>query len=391
MLHAKPDPRGLGGRLCVLAAALALPFAPAWSQVAPFIGNGKGLNLGSAVLATPSAGPGSPVAYRIQADRWSSAMLMQIKNNGFGLIRLVTTPAPLMTSDPQALDQAAHWVSAMVSQANAAGLGVIVDLHFWPTDMPLSQDTVPNDPNQRPALIRGQVALAAKLASMPNSKVALELLNEPYCQPSTGLNGWPQVQRQMVTSIRKVAPRLPLILTGCRGHLDTLELLDASSYQNDRNLYWTFHYYDFFGEQEIDKLDGVPFPPNPTLGQSMAGMKSMIPLTTLATNPRVVGKLRNYLLNHHGSATIRDQMAAVAAWAHTYKIPPTHIFMGEFAALISNAPENDKIRPDQLRWLLAVRGKLSAKAFSGPIGDSTRQASTTTPRQNFSGLTRRLR
>jgi hypothetical protein len=331
--------------------------------VASFIGNGKGFNIPGAVLAMPAAGPGSPVEYRLQPNRWSIAKLALLKANGFGMIRLVSTPVPLMTNDPKALDRAIDWLYTMVQQANAEGLGVIVDMHFWSSDVPLSQDTVPNDPAKRPALMRGEKALAARLATIPGHRVALEIMNEPYCQKPGLPNDWSVVQREFVTQIRAVAPHLPLVLTGCRGRIDTLISLDASPYRGDPNLYWTFHYYDFFGSQDSNGLDGVPFPPDPALGQSLATMKPMIPLTTLATNPHIVRQLRDYLLNHHGRATIRAQMESVTAWARRYSISPRHIFMGEFAALLTNNPANENIRPDNLRWTTAVRQEAERQGF----------------------------
>jgi hypothetical protein len=201
------------------------------------------------------------------------------------------------------------------------------------------------------------------LAGKLHQPVALEVLNEPFCAPATGPGGWPALQERLVRQIQRVAPKLPLILTGCRGRPDTLLKMDASPYAGNPNLYWTFHYYDFFGSQEIASLESVPFPPRPELASSITQLLTMVPASTLAKNPRIVGQLRDYLLNHHGQGTIRADMEKIAAWARSQRIPAGHVLLGEFAPLLTDRRENESVRSDQLRWIAAVRGEAERQGF----------------------------
>jgi hypothetical protein len=347
-------------RVClVVATATSLP-----ANAASIFDNGKGVSIGGALVAKPATGRGSPPAYQLQPDRWSNE-LSHVKGAGFGFIRLIATPVPLMTSDADALGHALSSLGGLVDQANAAGLAVILDLHFWSSDAPLDQDTVAPDPALRAALVRGEAAVARMLAGRRGSRVALEVLNEPRCDAPGG-GEWATLQRTIVAEIRKVAPTLPLVLTACRGSLDRLARFDPTPYSRDAAIYWTFHYYDpgVFVDQEGTGLRSVPFPPDRALADSPAAVAAMSAGTHAATRRRTLADLDSYLRHHHGQATIGEQFETAAAWARRYGISLRHIYVGEFATLMSQNPTSEKIRADQLRWIAAVREEAERRGYS---------------------------
>jgi len=352
---------GCGAAIIFLAAASCQASDHPQQQTSVFA-NGKGVSVAGAVFA---ARAGAALAYQIQPNRWSPALLARLKASGFGIIRLVTTPAPLMTIDAQAQGQALAHIEKLIDQGNSAGFTVIVDLHFWPTDKPLWQDNVVPDSKLRGELIAAQVALAKRLATRRN-RVVLELLNEPPCYVGKVPFDWPSIQRIMVSAVRAVAPRLPLILTGCRGLPKSLTTIDPSPYSGDPNINWTFHYYEpspFVG-QENAELNSVPFPPDPALAASAEKLRAMAPIGTVAARPATLQELRAYLLNNRGQATIANDMAEVERWAKRYAIAPQKIYIGEFGTTMTDTPATRRVRPDELRWILAVRQESERAGFA---------------------------
>jgi len=328
-----------------------------------YLGNGKGFAILSAVIATPTGGVGSPVAYRLQEGRWSPRLLAQAKKDGFGFVRLIATIMPLMSDDGPARQTALNWLDAQVAQANKAGLGVSLSLGFWSGDA-LAQDKAMPDIALRRKVIRAQTAVAAMLARDPSRRIALEFISEPHCAPATGPNSWQPIQLETWRAIRRVAPKLPLVLTGCRARVDTIVQVDAAPYVQDPNVIWSFHYYDFFAGQEYEKLRGVPFPPRPELAGSAAAMARMVPTRTAESSPRITANLRDYLLHDKGQATMRSKIESVAAWARRYRIPASHVSMNEWAPIFTNRPENEAIRADTLTWLRTLRQEAERQDFA---------------------------
>lgn len=346
----------------ITAAILLLP-AGATAAATPF-GNQRGLNMPAAVWGK-RASADAPSVYQLQPRRHSPKLVAQVAAAGFGFVRLVVTPVPLMTTDTAARGNALDWIGRLVDDYRATGVGVIVDLHFWPTDTPLDQDHVVPDPGARAPLIQAQVALARYLAERGDRQVALELVNEPPCNAGGKPFDWPPVQRMMVARVRAVAPRLPLVLTACRGLRSELLKLDAAPYRGDPAIFWTIHYYDpgaFIGQQG-DGLHGVPFPPDPALAKSAAAQAAMLPPAGAPRRHYLEAQLNTYLLTHHGQATIAVDMAAVAGWARRQHVRPDHIFIGEFGAGFAAATMPSP-RADELRWLRAVREEASRQRFA---------------------------
>ncbi|QNE32449.1 glycoside hydrolase family 5 protein [Sphingomonas sp. NBWT7] len=361
------SPPRQGRILAWLAGALALWSAIGMSGAAASVfGNGKGVANSGAVAFKRVGGPDAPAAYEPLPERFSSAVLDQIRAAGFGHIRLMATAEPLLTDDAAALERAAAWLSKQVDRTKAKGLGVVLDVHPWVSgDSPFNQDGIMADPGRREALMRALVVLARHLAAKKEG-VALEVLNEPPCFVNKTPFDWAGAQREMVTRIRRVAPTLPLVLKGCRDRIDSLVALDARSYAPDPNIYWSFHYYQPspFVEQSQKKLHNVPFPPNPALARSLLAMHKMAPASTAVSNPRAVVELREYLLNGKGRASVAADLDKLLPWARRNGVPLSRIWMGEWGNLIERSPDTEAIHTDQLRWLLAVRQEAERRGLT---------------------------
>jgi len=84
------------------------------------------------------------------------------------------------------------------------------------------------------------VALASKLKERRQNSVILEVMNEP----SAGWNqpyNWFEIQARFVVAVRRVAPVLPLIVTGDRGGgIDGLLRLNPQPAINDPMILYSF-------------------------------------------------------------------------------------------------------------------------------------------------------
>lgn len=342
------------------AMAQSIPAVPNTPRPA-FFGNGKGFAILSAVAAQPAGGA---YMYRLNPNRWSPQLLAQTKQAGFGFVRLIATIMPMMSDNPADRERAMAWIGNQVDAINAAGLGASVSLGFWPGAGVPDPDKGVIDPANRAKLMRAEVEMAAYLAKKPSTRIALEFISEPQCKPATGPDSWPPIQLQIWKAVRQVAPRLPLILTGCRARVDSIVKLDATPYRGDPNVVWSFHYYDFFEGHEWAKLVDVPFPARPELADSDKALQAMAPAAAVAQNRHVLADLRDYLKNDHGEETIREKIASVADWARRNGIPASHVSLNEWAPIFTNRPQNEAIRADTLRYIQAVRVEAERQGFS---------------------------
>ena len=133
-------------------------------------------------------------------------------------------------------------LNATIARANQLGLTVIVDLHpiFSTQDAALAGN---GDPRYTALLTK----MANYLSKCNQSKVALELMNEPIaagddkCPAEFNWNNW---QRKFYTAARAGNKNITLILTGaCWGGIDGLLKVEKIA---DPNVIYSFHDYDPF-------------------------------------------------------------------------------------------------------------------------------------------------
>lgn len=348
------------------AALVLLPGHPAAARPFPAVfGNGRGLSI-AALANTRSVDQSGALAYVVNPVRHASALYPKLRNVRFGLVRQVVTPLPLMQPDPAARDAAIGQVVTVVDQIRAHGLAVVVDLHFWSPGTETAE-TMLADPAKQESFARGATALARALAGRKG--VALELLNEPPPCPAGKAVDWQVVQRQLVARVRAVAPTLPLVLTGCGGQLDGLLELDVKPYTGDRNIRYTFHFYEpfIFTHQQTylggARLRSVPFPP-PGRDVPARIVDAMAPAATRGTHRSTMAELNSYLSGHDSAPQIAARIDRAAVWARRHRIAPCHILLGEFGSTLGANGDAEAVRKDELRWLALVRNGAERAGFA---------------------------
>jgi len=217
-----------------------------------------------------------------------------LRHMGFDFVRLPVNPVPLLASAPdlrsRLLDEIVNWLKGYTS----AGLRVIVDLHFWspPDKFWFPANLVPERNIAAFEAYRSLIrSLSERLARLPHGVVALELLNEPPSDDCRG-DGWIREQRTLLADARAVTRELPLVVTGCGGQLEGLLALDAYDVSfRDRNLLFTFHFYEPFvfthqgGYVEYRYFSEIPYPASAgTLASTIE--KTNEAIDTAITRPR---------------------------------------------------------------------------------------------------------
>lgn len=333
----------------VLALALILPGA----ALAEPVSLKRGVNLGlwidwlsmDEMLADPATLDPFPDWQRDVTPR----MLEVLAEQGFDFVRMPTDPGPLLAYGPGAdQDQLIAGIRTATKTALDAGLKVVVDLHPLPRgDETGGMEDILGDLWPEYVALVGR--LAADLATLPQDRVALELLNEPTFDCEAVYAGaeprWPAMQAELVAAVRATAPDLTIVLTGaCWGQANALASLDPSLIDDDAVL-WTFHSYEPFlfshqgatwsGAPEKYVWD-LPYPPS-AVTEDLAADLSAAAKDRMATAEgqadadvidRAIADYRAY-----PDSIVAAEIDRAAAWADEHGIPRDRLLLGEFGAL----------------------------------------------------------
>ena len=178
----------------------------------------------------------------------------EIKRGGFDFVRINLFAFRHMDANNR-LDPA--WLARLddaVSEAQKAGLGVILDEHDF-------NDCAKDVPACRVKLAAFWRQIAPRYRNAP-ANVAFELLNEPH----EALNAvWNDFFPDLLAIVRETNPSRTVVI-GPTSWNSMRELPKLKLPENDRNILVTFHYYDPFhfthqgatwAGEEVKKLSGI--------------------------------------------------------------------------------------------------------------------------------------
>jgi len=211
--------------------------------------------------------------------------------------------------------------------------------------------------------------VATALTRAAPQSVALEPMNEPQskCRVWLGTD-WTAYQQKMVERVRRIAPQLPLFLTGgCASNIDGVVLLDGDLLRDPRNFISVHFYYPFlfthqsstWTEPFLAGTIGVPYPTAAgslaeTLALTRARFKS-VALASGANRAAAAAKaeveIRKYFAEAQGAAQMREWMDKVADWQRREKIESDRIVFTEFGAMKQEIDGVQIDRGSRARWL----------------------------------------
>ncbi|MDR0457042.1 MAG: glycoside hydrolase family 5 protein [Treponema sp.] len=271
-----------------------------------------------------SSAQGIPFTKYVEQD------FANVKSLGADVIRLpinmhsMTGGAPDYVFDPlllKFLDYAVNW-------AEKYEIYIILDNHSF-------DPSVNTDANIDRILLKVWVQIAERYKNR-SKYVLYEILNEPH-----GISDqrWGEIQGEVIKAIRQTDPEHTIIVGGT--DYNSIGKLAAIPEYADRNLIYTFHFYDPFmfthqgatwgGPPSMGSLAGVPFP---------ADSKRM-PATPGDLRGTWVGRALNNYHNDAAPAKLYNALDKTVAFSRERNVP---VFCGEFGVYMIQSPPEDRVR-----------------------------------------------
>jgi endoglucanase len=358
--------------LCVLAAAFT-QFPTVAAGSAPVFK--RGATLVEFFEFPKITGHGADKAYADPAyPQPQSALSLfdfdELRRIGFDHMRVPLDVGPLLQGDPQEQKDILEQLAAVVSAINRHGLAVLVTLFPPSLHHELPQATLDGlDGPKFRAYSAVAERVAAALGGLDGGMVALEPMNEPQsqCHVYFGTD-WTAYQENMVERIRRIAPRLPLFLTGgCWSNIEGIVQLDTALLHDPRNFVSVHFYYPFLFTHQgatwsvpyLAGTIGVPYPASAgslaeTLELTRARFRSVkLPdgVDRAAAEAQAETEIGKYFDEAQGPAQIADWMNKVADWQAREGVASDRIVFTEFGAMKETIDGVQIGRASRARWL----------------------------------------
>ena len=359
---------------CFLAAAVATIILAQISN-ANAAGFRRGATLVEFFNVPATIGDGATKAYASPAYPKVAAALSEFKFDelrriGFDHMRVPVDLGPLMWGDEGQRRDIVRNLETVIGALHQNDLGVLVTL--YPPSLQRELPETYLDGLEGPKFTRYfeiVQRIASALASIRSGLVALEPMNEPQsqCRAKNGLD-WTAYQAFMVERIRRVAPDLPLFLTGgCWSNIEGIVLLDSDLLRDRRNYVSVHFYYPFLFTHQgatwtmpyLAGTSGVPYPASAGSEASALFMTrerfKMVPLAAGVDRNLALQKAERevnyYYFEAQGRPAMQRWMKQVADWQQRQRVHPEQIVFTEFGAMkqMQDGIEFDKT--SRARWL----------------------------------------
>jgi hypothetical protein len=389
-LRWRPSVRSIFASLAAaLAGLLFLQAAQAQDIVGPGFRRGIGI---SHIMAWAPLEPAPSKSFAFPPFTYPEAgfarELKALRRTGFDFVRFAVDPGLFLQWQDSRRDDLDRMLIERVRLILASDLSVIVDFH--PSDMHPDYLAGKIAAGADTPLFKDYLRLLARTAALLNglrsSRVALEIMNEPPPRA----DAWRPMRDAAYSAVRKVAPRLLLVLDGGEeGNLEGTTSLEA--YRDDPNILFSFHYYRpwQFTHQGLagmaaHYLTDVPYPARARpMQESIEATAATIAASALAAPQKLPASaaarsaVETYRASAFDRSTIANDFDKMARWARDHSVPAHRVLLGEFGAM-NNAQRGVATRQaERLRWFSDVREEAEAHGFawaawvhSGSIGFS---------------------
>jgi hypothetical protein len=301
---------------------------------------------------------------------------------GFDHMRVPLDVGPLLQGDAQEQKDILEQLVAVVSAINRHGLAVLVTL-FPPSlhhELPQTYLDGLDGPKFR-AYSAVVERVAAALGGVKSGMVALEPMNEPQsqCHIYFGTD-WSAYQKNMVERIRRIAPRLPLFLTGgCWSNIEGIVQLDNDLLHDRRNFVSVHFYYPFLFTHQgatwsmpyLAGTVGVPYPASAgSLAETLELTRARFRTVKLpagadraAAEAQAEAEIRKYFEQDQGPAQIADWMNKVADWQAREGVASSQIVFTEFGAMKQTIDGVEIGRASRARWLRDTAAAIASRGW----------------------------
>ncbi len=265
--------------------------------------------------------------------------LKLIRDLGVLSVRLVISPTLFFQVDkPAELNpDTILQLDYAVDQLLAHDLAVVFDMHDE------DKDALERDPNYVDNFLIFWPTLAKRYADRDIDRVFFEIVNEPRFENRP--NDWRKIQQRWIDAMRVVVPNHTLIVTGSNwGGLTSLEQFEP---YEDRNLVYSFHFYDpmefthqsaTWAEPVLGTLHNLPYPSSPKACE--AALKTI-------TDSFGQDRARWYCMGYWTGSKLKTRIADADQWSREHHRP---VWMGEFGVFCQSAPVDSRAK-----WIADVR------------------------------------
>jgi endoglucanase len=256
-----------------------------------------------------------------------------IRRLGLRHVRLCISPQYLYdpTQPDQPLPSHVAALEEAIRRLNAHDLAVIVDPHNT------NQKRIEDDRRWSDGYPTFWGALAARLRHFNPEMLFFEVVNEPVFDRREA--EWFALQERIVAAIRKNAPEHTIIATGPNwGGVDGLRKLTPLS---DRNIVYSFHFYDPFtfthqgatwAGRVPPLLKDIPYPSSP---------EAVADALSRSTDPEARGWVEGYGRQRWNRERLKNRLAEALAWGKEHAVP---LYCGEFGVYPLVAPPDSRRR-----------------------------------------------
>jgi aryl-phospho-beta-D-glucosidase BglC (GH1 family) len=299
--------------------------------------------------------------------------LQSLRTAGFDFLRVPIHVGPFLSQTPDQRRQEFRNIGIVLNEALTMGFKLVINLQ---PSLPGkgSYESIASTSETRKNYIDVLHVLVSEIGQMAPDRIFVETINEPSTE--CGDRAWSNFQNQIVTSISEDFPKTQFVLTGaCYSDIASLITLNPTrvSAPADR-VYYTFHYYKPFvfthqgnswaGDPGNRIVTGLEWPSSEgNVSAALTEIRRTAPDTEAFAKDGSAGvsdaiKLaQQYYAKGADEASISADFDVVTRWADKYRIPRSHIILGEFGVLKQEGRWHGASMKSAARWTKAVRSQ----------------------------------
>jgi endoglucanase len=305
---------------------------------------------------------------------------------GFDHMRVPLDLGPLMQGDERQRQKILNDLVSVIAEIHRHGLAVLVTL-FPPSlqhELPETYLDGIDGPKFR-AYSAMVERVATALAPVHTGTVALEAMNEPQsvCRVRFGTD-WTAYQQILVDRIRRIAPQMPLFITGgCWSNIEGIVLLDTDLLRDRRNFVSVHFYYPFLFTHQgatwttpyLAGVIGVPYPASAgsfdeTLSLARDRFKTVRlggGVDRVAAERTAETEIARYFREAQGPAQVEEWMNKVADWQHRQRVDSDRIVFTEFGAMKQTIDGVEIDRASRARWLRDTASAIASRGWGWTV------------------------
>lgn len=306
----------------------------------------------------------------------------ELRQVGFDHMRIPLDLGPMMQGNERQRRDIVEALLSVISEIHHHGLSTLVTLFPPSLQHELPETVLDGMDGPKFRLYSAMVErIADALKSVNSGPVALEAMNEPQskCRNRFGLD-WTDYQQVFVERIRRIAPQLPLFLTGgCWSNIEGIVTLDTDLLRDRRNFVSIHFYYPFLFTHQgatwtmpyLAGTIGVPYPATAgsleeTLSLTRDRFKT-VPLQAGADRAdaqrKADAEIQKYFREAQGPQQLEQYMNQVADWQKREHIDSDHIVFTEFGAMKQKIDSVEIDRASRTRWLHDTSSAIASRGW----------------------------